>query len=369
MKKKLLILLILSFTCFFANAQTKREVTILYFLPFHLAESFDYSASFRNCADIQQVQQFEMMGFWLGAKMALQEYEHTHKKIHVIVRDAVTDKQALYKVLNDTMLMRSVDIIIGPFYGSLFPIAAEYAKNYCISIINPFSTRFDFVENNPSVYKLLPPFISRPERIEKQFLAQPDTYNVILWGDSTTTPELLAYKYYFNEHHIAYKEIHTLNLPLHRVKSNLIIALFDQQERVIHGVHTLMNNEDQANITLVVPEKWITTSELTDDFFKLPHLYYFTNYFVDENSVAVKEFKYDYLYYYGATATLADYAYQGYDITHYFIDLFAADFNLNEIKFVPLSYRFQWKHIFNGGFENVNARLIQVKNLELEEKF
>ena len=368
MKKNLFLILCVIISFFYGYSQNNNEITILYLLPFHLNEGVVPQSSLRNSAEIHQVKQFEMIGFWLGAKMALKEYENTDKTINVIVRDVVTDKNALKKILDDSMLMAPVNIIIGPFYGALFPLAAEYAKNHNIIIINPFSTRYDFVENNPAVYKLTPPYISRPEAIVTHFLPEPDKYNVILWGDSSTTIELQAYKYYFNEHNIKFKEVHTLTLHEDITKTNLIIALFDKPERVIHAVHTLINQEENlSSRIIVVPEKWISISELTEDFYNLPELFYFSNYFIDENSDKVKLFQSDYLFYYEAPADVADYAYQGYDITRYFIDLFFVDFNHNEVKFKPLSYQFQWKQIEDGGFENIKTRLIQVKDLELRE--
>jgi hypothetical protein len=372
MKKQQFIILFVLFSCLLSNAQPKSKITVLYLLPFHLKESFDYNLSLKNSEEINQIRQFEMIGFWLGAKMALTEYAHSNKKINVIVRDAVTDQKALNTILNDKDLMDPVELIIGPFYGSLFPIVAEFAKNNCITIVNPFSTRYDFVENNPYVYKIVPPFISRPKALVDTFLSNHEEYTITLCWDSTPTQELLAYRYYFNEHKIPFKETHILNVPQNSSKKNLIVALFDQPERVIHGVHTLINREDESeiipNYTLIVPEKWIYMSELTDDFFKLPNLYYFTNCFVNENNTVVKEFQYEYLNNYEAPATLKDYSYQGYDVTRYFIDLFFADFDFTKVTFTPLSYLFQWKQISEGGFENTKVRLINVHNLELFER-
>ncbi|MCL2289793.1 MAG: hypothetical protein FWC34_03695 [Bacteroidetes bacterium] len=366
MKKKLFLVFIVSLYYLFGNAQSENTVTVLYLLPFHLNEAPVRHSSFKSSAEIHRVKQFEMMGFWLGAKMALQEYEHTDKKINVIVRDAVTDIKALNKILEDSVLMAHVNMIIGPFYGSLFPIAAEFAEQHNIVIVNPFSTRFDFVEGNPYVYKLIPPFSSRPETIAELFLADPDEYSVILWGDSVKSFELQAYKDYFIAHNIHFKEVSNLTLPRNIKNKNLIIAFFQQPTRVIHGVHTLINREEETNV-LVVPEKWLSISELTEDFFSMPHLYFFANYFVDNNCSKIQEFQSDHVFNYGAPAELAAYSYQGYDITRYFIDLYFADFDPSEVQFQPLSYQFQWRRILDGGLENSKARLIRVKDLELEE--
>jgi hypothetical protein len=330
-----------------------------------LNENTDFS-TVKTSIEIHQIRPFEMMGFWLGAKIALQEYENGEKQINVIVRDAVTDVKALNRILKDSALMVPVNIIIGPFYGALFPVAAEYARERNIVIVNPFSTRYDFVARNPAVYKLVPPFISRAETIDDVFLSHPDNYSVILWGDSLITPELLAYRYYLEENNISYSEIHTLTLPRYLNKSNLVIALFDEPSRVIHCVHSLVNHEAEKNV-LVAPASWFSISELTEDFYKLPHLYYFTNYFVEENSTEVKNFQSDHTFYYDAPAEIGAYSYQGYDITRYFINLHFVDYDFDDVQFMPLSYRFQWKQIEDGGFENQKVRLIQVKDLKLVE--
>jgi len=365
MKKNLFILLVISFSCVFVNAQPKNKITVLYLLPFHLNTNENYS-SIKNSTEIHQMKQFEMMGFWLGAKLALQEFEKSDKNINVIVRDVVTDVNALNKILYDSVLMSKVNMIIGPFYGSLFPIAAEYAKQHNIVIVNPFSTRYDFVENNPLVYKLVPPFASRPERIAEVFLSEPNEYEIILWGDSVISPELIAYKFFFSAQNIPYKELHSLSLHGHLKKSAIIIPFFEHPTKVIYAVHSLVNNEPERNI-IVVPEKWLSMSELTEDFYNLPHLYFFTNYFVEEECAAVKHFQADHILFYDAPAELVTFSYQGYDITRYFIDLFFTDFDFSKVNFIPLSYDFNWKHIDGGGFENSKTRLIRVLNLGLEE--
>ena len=365
MKKKVFITFIIVLSYFLCFPQKKNEATVLFLLPFHLKEA-NYALA-KSSAEINQMIQFEMMGFWLGAKMALQHYDNSNNKINVIVCDVGTDLKKLQSVLNNAELMEGVNIIIGPFYGSLFPEAAEFAKNHNIIIVNPFSTRVDFVQNNPTVYKLTPPLSIRPKYIEETFLTQQSDYNLILWGDSVQTPELRAFKIFFREHDISFKEIHTLSFPLSSTQKNFIIPFFTRPNRVIHGVHTLISNEIQASDVLIFPEQWLSISELTEDFYGIPQLYYFTNYFVDETDAAVKQFQSDYLFFYDAPAELASYSYQGYDITRYFIDLFFANFDPKEVKYKPLSYKFQWEQLFNGGFENIKPRLIHIKNFSQEE--
>jgi hypothetical protein len=366
MKKKILFAILLVSCYLYSSAQSKNEVTILYLLPFHLESNL--KTSFKSINEIHKAKQFEMMGFWLGTKIALREHKSSDKKINIVVRDVVTDENALQNILNDHELMKEVNIIVGPFYGSLFPVAAEYAKNNNILIVNPFTTRFDFVQNNPAVYKLIPPFYSRPEVVADVFLSKSNDYNIILWGDSVQNAETQAYKQFFTEQNIAFKEVQYLSASAIAKKKNLIIATFEKPARVIHSMHVFSGSANQDNNVLIMPESWLSISELTFDFFNMPHLYFFTNYFVDENSDAVQQFQLDYtLLYGGAPAELDAYSYQGYDVTHYFMDLFFADFDVDKMKFEPLCYKFQWEKITDGGYENKRARLIRLKEFEFEE--
>ena len=101
--------------------------------------------------------------------------------------------------------MRSVDLIIGPFFGKLFEVAAGYAKRYEIPIVNPFTKRQDFLNDNEFVYKLVPSMEARPAMIA--FLAQQsDAFPIIIYGDSVSShKEMNAYVTYFNKNRIEYE--------------------------------------------------------------------------------------------------------------------------------------------------------------------
>lgn len=373
MKKAFLILLLVLLSIQNSYSQSQKEITILYLIPLHLSDSLIDINKIDTDMDIYEIPSFEMFGFWEGAKMALQSYENGNKNVKVVVRDVTTDETKLEKIFQDEKFMKDVDLIIGPFYGSLFPIASKYAKDHKITIINPFSTRTNFVSENSAVYKLTPPLNSRPESLQKNILTKHPDYSVILWYDSEDNVELAAYETYFKTNEIPYTltkvkpETYSLNLTLSSTKHNVIIALFQNQTNVINQMRLLEGIKNQFQFSLIFPEEWLQVSSLDDDFYAMPNIYYFSNYYVDQNSSTVMDFKSDYVTTYHSPCQLERYSYQGYDITKYFIDLFFVGYNFKNVTYKPMSYKFKFKQWTSGGFENDKVRLIEIKNFEKVE--
>lgn len=373
MKKGFLFILFSFCFLIFSFAQTPKEITVLYLLPLHLEESNIDVSKIESDFDIYEIPSFEMIGFWEGAKLALKTYEDSQNKINVIVRDVSTDEQKLVELLNNSKLMNDVDLIIGPFYGSLFPLAAKYAAEHKITIVNPFSSRTDFVRENPYVYKIVPPLSSRPESIKKQILTTYSNHQVVLWYDSDDTVELKAYELYFKENAIPYtlakvgQGSFSSNLNLTTDKQNVVIALFNNQTQVINQMRLLSGVQNSYPITLVFPEEWLNISSLDDDFYSIRNLYYFSNCFVDINLQSIKDYRVNYVETYQSPCQLDRYSFQGYDITKYFIELFFAGNIEKSVTYTPMAYKFKFKQWTKGGYENDQIRLIQIQDFQRKE--
>ena len=101
---------------------------------------------------MEAVRSYQLMGFWNGAQMALDEYNAKGVSLNIIVRDISNNESKLRHLMENEALMRDVDLIVGPFFGKLFTIAAHYAKQYQIPIVIPFSSRQDFIEEKEYVF-------------------------------------------------------------------------------------------------------------------------------------------------------------------------------------------------------------------------
>ncbi len=373
MKKTILVLLLCLLSMKFIFSQTVKEVTILYLIPFHLNDTLIDVNNINSDLDIYDIPSFEMFGFWEGTKLALESYQNSNINLKVIVRDVTTDEKKLQKVLKDERLMKDVDLIIGPFYSSLFPIASKYAMEHNISIINPFSTKTNFVSDNKVVYKLTPSLNSRPESLYKNIISKQNNYSIVLWYDSEENSELQAYENYFKENQIPYQltkvkpETYSLNLTLSSIKHNIIIALYQNQTNIINQMRLLEASQNSYEFSLIFPEEWLHVSSLDEDFYAMKNIYYFSNFFVDINNPIVQEYKNNYILTYQSPCQLERYSFQGYDITKYFIELYLAGYNEKQVSYVPMSYKFRFKQWTNGGFENDRVRFIEIKNFEKTE--
>jgi hypothetical protein len=373
MKKGFLSILFSVCFLFVSFAQTPKEITVLYLLPLHLEESNIDISKIESDFDIYEIPSFEMIGFWEGAQLALKTYEDSKNKVNVIVRDISTDEQKLIEILNNSKLMNDVDLIIGPFYGSLFPIAAKYAAEHKITIVNPFSSRTDFVRENPYVYKLIPPLSARPESIKKQILNFYPNHQVVLWYGNGDTLELKAYELYFQENDIPFtlaklgQGSFITNLNLLTDTQNVVIALFNNQTQVINQMRLLSGVQNSYPITLIFPEEWLNISSLDDDFYSIKNLYYFTNCFVDLNLQTINDFRVHYVETYQSPCQLDRYSYQGYDITKYFIDLFFTGNIEKSVTYTPMAYKLKFKQWTKGGYENDRVRLIQIQDFQRKE--
>lgn len=373
MKKTFLLLLLCVLSIKFIHSQTVKEVTILYLIPFHLDDTLADVNNINSDLDIYDIASFEMFGFWEGAKLALESYQNSNITIKVIVRDITTDEKKLLKVLQDERLMKDVDLIIGPFYSSLFQIASNYAAEHKITIINPFSTKTNFVNENKFVYKLTPSLLSRPESLYKNLISKHKDYAIVLWYDSEENVELNAYETYFKEKQIPYTltkvkpETYSLNLTLSPTKHNIIVALYQNQTNIVNQMRLLEASQDSYDYSLIFPEEWLQVSILDEDFYAMRNIYYFSNFYVDLNNPFIIEYKENYVLTYLSPCQIERYSYQGYDITKYFIDLYLADYNEKKVLYTPMSYKFRFKQWSNGGFENDKIRFIEIKNFEKRE--
>ncbi|HPE40565.1 MAG TPA: hypothetical protein PLI77_05685 [Bacteroidales bacterium] len=373
MKKGFLTILIYLSCGIFAFSQTQKEITVLFLLPIHLDESAVDIATIETDFDIYEIPSFEMMGFWEGAKLALQTYEDSEHQVNVIVRDVTTDEKKLTEILKNYQLMKDVDLIIGPFYGSLFPIAAKYAEDHKITIINPFTSRTDFVSQNSSVYKLIPSLSSKAKTIHEKILSLSQNNHVVLWYDANDTVVMTAYENYFKEQNIPYSLAQVgqgslvETLPLRSDKQNVVIALYNNQTHVINQMRLLSGIESSYPVTLIFPESWLNISSLDVDFYSLKNLFYFTNYFIENDNQSIVDYRFHYVETYQSPCQLERFSFQGYDITKYFIDLYFAGFNEKMVTYFPMSYKFKFKQWTKGGFENDKARLIQIQDFERKE--
>ena len=367
MKKLILytIIAVLGISAAFAEPETYK---ILYLIPF---ESDSYiTPSIKECEDMDNVKSYRLMGFWNGAQMAIEEYGKNGEDIHfdIVVRDISNDERKLRNVMDDQDLMAGVRLIVGPFFGKLFSVAAEYARQYQIPIVNPFTSRQDFIEGNEFVYKLIPSLETRPAMIA--FLAQQSgAFPIIIYGDSTSkNKEMAAYLKYFKENSIPYEitpNASTVVTRLEKGKPRIVVTFYDNPAQNLIISRNLLYSDKTDDLTFVVPESWMESKTYDIEYYNKLNLHFFSDYYIDFENERTKTFVFDYTERFGVPPSLESFAFQGYDITRFFVEFIRNHNDLDRVKVSPIAFSFSFDKIPGGGYENVNVQFLEVQDNEI----
>ena len=366
MKKLVLYVLVMILGLANVFAQSDGRYTILYLIPF---ESDSYTAPYvKECEDMEAVRSYQLMGFWNGAQMALDEYNAKGVPLNVIVRDISNNESKLRHLMENESLMREVDLIVGPFFGKLFTIAAHYAKQYQIPIVNPFSSRQDFIEENEYVFKLIPSLEARPAMIA--FLAQQNNaFPILIYSDSTSSnKEMAAYLKYFKENRIPYMitpNASTVVSTLQKNRPQYLVTFYDNPAQNLIISRNLLFSDKIEKLTFVVPESWLESKTYDIEYYSKLNLHFFSDYYIDFDEEMTKTFIYDYTQRFGTPPSLKNFAFQGYDITRFFVEYLREDKDIDRVKTTPIAYPLSFDKSAGGGFENVNVQFLEIKDNEI----
>ncbi|MDR3048101.1 MAG: hypothetical protein LBU51_10940 [Bacteroidales bacterium] len=373
--KKFIVVLILSLSLpLFASTiepwQGKTK-TILFLIPFYSETVSKINIDEINSENnIYMIPAFQLTAFWEGAMIALKEFERQGVHLNVIVKDVSEDEGKLRKIMENSTLMESVDLIIGPFYYNLFEIAAQYALEYQIPIVNPFSSRSEIVDNNTYVYKVLPSRNNCPPLVENSLLRQYKNAKIILYTEDSTTTSYNDYLQYFSKiTKIPFKYgITNLTFALNKENHNIVIVDAKTTSSIISNLRSLSSYPNISSIaTFIVPEEWIDNFDNEIEDLNSLEVCFFSNYYINNREEKNAYFISEYLEQYANQPSISRFSFQGYDITRYFVQLLVHDFDTSKIKFQPVALDFDFMQHENGGFENQRLRLIQLKKFEKSE--
>lgn len=365
--KKALSLCLLLLVAFSLSAQPSGErKTVLFLIPFY---SQDYNgnavANVQSSQDIHTVNSFLLMGFWAGAQIALEEYDNMNVPLNVIVKDVTENEAQLRSIMENESLMHKVDLIIGPFFSKTFMIAAEYAKQYQIPIVNPFTNRTDILEGNEFVYKVIPSLEAKPASLSFVAEQYPD-HKIILYRDTTIkNREQMVYLDYFKSHQIPYKEVFNQSALLNEIvpgKKNIILIYSHNAAKMLMVSRDLLYKSNPEDLLLVVPETWMQSKTYDVEYYSKLNLHFFSNFYVDERDQQTQVFIDKYKKHFKTIPTLEDFSFQGYDITRFFVEMILNNGDIDRVKVDALAYPMSFDKTPNGGYENVNVQFLEIKD-------
>lgn len=352
-----------------AQTHPKEEKTILFLIPFfenvYDAQTAAYA---QDCDDIDQIPSFKLMGFWNGAQVALSEFNSLQYPLRIVTKDISDDDAKLHTIMGNKDFMKEVDLIIGPFFSRQFMTAAEYARKYRIPIVNPFTNRTDILTDNEYVYKLIPSNEVKPAMIS-HIIGRYPTHQILIWTDTIEkTKDYSIFTNYFNQHNIPYKvayhDYDILNM-LRPETQNIVLPVCEDAAKILALSQLLYTEADLEHLMLVVPESWLKSPTYDVEYYSKLNLHFFSTYRIDYENKATVTFVDKYKNRFKAPPTLDNFAYQGYDITRFFVYLLFNDLDLDRVKITPIACPFSFDKIFHGGYENIDVQFLEVKDNEI----
>ena len=371
--KKALLALLLVFFSHFSFAQPKTEKTILFLIPF-FSDRIDEIDLLRITTDddIYAITLFQLVAFWEGAQIALDEFSSDDIQLTVVVKDITDNETKLKSILEDHSLMEKVDLMIGPFFGNMFELAASYALKYEIPIVNPFGSKRNFLKDNEFAYKLMPAADAAPRLIVNQ-IKDDTSINILLWAEDDYQEDIEMYEKFFTQQNTPFSKIKfesgisNLTTQLKENHNNIVVVSAKSQAKIIHNFRLLQSSANFPEYTIIVPEIWLAKNQSEIETFNELKTCFFSNYFVDYNDEKTIYFISEFIERYASPPDISRFSFQGYDVVKYFLNCLVHNFDTSKFTFKPLSLGFDFLKLENGGYENQKKRLLRLQDYTIIE--
>lgn len=284
-------------------------------LPFYAASGEENASKARIGLD-----------FFAGAKLALDSLEKAGYQLDVHVFDTQADSNQIERLIQSGDLA-SMDIIIGPLYASDFKAVAQYARAKGIIAISPFSQSDAILESNPQAVKVSPDqkrlvqgaceFLSSELKYAEFWVIRnanakdQDLVNAAL--------ESLKAKEGIKVEEVTYSGAGDLLAKMDESKEYVLVFPTTVQIQVIDVLNRLNSGRLGKRMILVGLPEWNNYENIEFDFLNNLRFTYPSVSHTDYTSPASLRFQRMYREEFKGEA--GNYAYQGYDITQYFMRL------------------------------------------------
>lgn len=370
-------------TKMFYKGEVKSEYNIALFLPFNLEEvnattleSIDANIDPSSKTGIA-------LQFYEGALLAIDSLKKMKFNAKVYVYD-IDDKDSLnIATLLKKPELTKMDLIIGPLYGTSFTPAAKFAKEHMIPIVSPFAKINKILFNNPYVCKVSPSEILQVEQIAHFVVDSFKLQNIIAISSQNMReyPVFNAFKRVANESLLkagrpatdTVKLVYNINAlqgMLQSERTNVVVLPSNNQSFVSDVINKLnVLNTNKNKIVLFGMQSWMQYDNMDYEYFNELEVHIPTNGFVEYEKPDTKKFVLQYRDRFKTDPAM--YAFQGYDVTFYFLSAlqkygsgFLNNLSTHYANGLETSFRFS-QFPSDSGFENKSVLMLKYQNYQL----
>lgn len=365
------------------TGEKKDEYNIALFLPFHADEA--------NAMDLEKIikgdHQFSnktnvALQFYEGALMAIDSLKKLGLNARIFVYD-IDDKDSsqMANILKKPELA-SMDLMIGPLYGSGFVPVANFAKEHNIAIVSPFTQVNKILFNNPYVSKVSPSVTLQVEQMAHFVVDSFKTQNIILINNNnfkevsffnafrnTANAELIkAGAAPGDSVHVAFG-LGNAQSMFSSSKINIVVLPSNNQSYVTEFISNLNGLKDRYKIVLFGLQNWIHFDNLDFEYLNNLSLHIPSNTFINYHDLSTQNFIKNYRSKYKTEPEL--YCFQGFDVTYCFISSlqkngsgFLKDLSETNYTGIGSHYRFS-QFPADSGFENKFVFILKYQDYQL----
>lgn len=334
------------------------------------------------------IKPFLFLQYYEGLLLALDSLKQLgfNADLHVFnVEDDVNQAQNVLKNLQN----KDIHLIIGPFYNTSFRIVAEFARENNILIVNPLSTRNEFLSGNPFAFKINPAedqvfqtvadFLNQKHASSQLFIARHNATR-----DDIKINEL---KSVFDQHlnrgsdimEAPYQEIiftrdslRTFKMNASTTKENVVLIFSDNKLFILDMMRKLNLLREQYDITVIGLPDWLEIEGLDYPHMNNLNTHLVTDGYVDYDSDLVRNFVRKFRSTYHADPE--KYAFKGFDAGIFFFSALMK-YGPHANDCIPhhdrrlLYNSLRFKATSGNGFENQDWKVLHISNFRLNEVY
>ncbi|MBO4281725.1 MAG: LysM peptidoglycan-binding domain-containing protein [Bacteroidales bacterium] len=364
------------------KGKRKSEYNVFLLLPLYTQQPTD-EGSVGKIEDLdayEHIKSFDFIQFYEAALLAVEDISSPEVQVNFYIKDVNEKNNAELGRWIAEGVFANADLVIGPFFRENFRTMLSYAQNHAITIVNPFTVAE--VETSAQLFRTMATYTAQAAQLAEYIRSRYTKAQVLLLNNmGSDSKRVSAYrsslmKALQDYPGIAVKEVNyknggvsAVNASLNPTCENFVLAFFDGEITVTNFIQT-MNRNAPENVTLVTSADWQKYDKIETEYFARLKTHYIDQFFVDYSDPEVIRFIDRFRERYTIEPTLGHFAFQGYDITRFFLSgimRYGSGFGLqvNELQEPSLCTRFHYAKGPGHTYENQFCHIYRLLDYRL----
>lgn len=334
-------------------------------------------------AKINELSPFRFIQFYHGFMMAADSLRQKGLNVEIYVYDIDHQTHKVYDILGKQEL-KSMDMIIGPFFKNSFSLVADFAKEYKIPIINPLSARSDILYENPFVFKLLPSVESQPSLVAELCRREFSDHKILLYTANkyqNSEPVSEIKKAIESTDKSGMRIVPVIDYASDSIQGfynhaslhqkNLVIIYSESEVLPAALLARLSAVKDDYGVSIIGLPEWEKFSNIESTYLISLNAQVFMSAYVNYKSERMQAFTASYRARYFDEPM--QYACSGFDAGYFFLGAvlnYGSEFYgcLDEHRVALIQNQFRFQKTGNNGYDNVNWNVLQYLGYSLIKK-